>query len=93
MKMEQTECSETSVYKIKTPGNYPKESIKHSGHGESLKSRISLVVLNSEIPPLHYTAIVGTPNACSTVFHCHLVDYIFSINLITILVIMTLWKI
>ena len=37
--MEQTECSETSVYKIKTPWNYPKESIKHSGHGESLKSR------------------------------------------------------
>jgi len=28
MKMEQTECSETSAYKIKTPGNYPKESIQ-----------------------------------------------------------------
>jgi len=26
MKMEQTECSETSVYKIQTPGNYPEES-------------------------------------------------------------------
>jgi len=25
MKMEQTECSETSAYKIQTPGNYPKE--------------------------------------------------------------------
>ena len=23
--MEQTECSETSVYKIQTPGNYPEE--------------------------------------------------------------------
>ena len=23
-----TECSETSAYKIQTPGNYPKESIK-----------------------------------------------------------------
>jgi len=23
-----TECSETSTYKIQTPGNYPKESIK-----------------------------------------------------------------
>jgi hypothetical protein len=23
MKMEQTECSEMSVYKIQTPGNYP----------------------------------------------------------------------
>ena len=29
MKMEQTECSETSAYKIQTPGNHPKESIQH----------------------------------------------------------------
>jgi len=27
MKMEQTECSEKSAYKIQTPGNYPEESI------------------------------------------------------------------
>jgi hypothetical protein len=40
MKMEQTECSETSSYKFQTPGNYPKESIQHLEHGESLKSRI-----------------------------------------------------
>jgi len=26
MKTEQTECSETSAYKIQTPGNYPEES-------------------------------------------------------------------
>ena len=38
--MEETECSETSAYKIQTPGNYPEESIQHSEHGESLKSRI-----------------------------------------------------
>jgi len=35
-----TECSETSVYKIQTPGNYPKESIQHTEHGKSLKSKI-----------------------------------------------------
>jgi hypothetical protein len=29
-----TECSETSAYKIQTPGNYPEESIKHSERGE-----------------------------------------------------------
>jgi len=29
MKMEQTECFETSAYKIQKPGNYPEESIKH----------------------------------------------------------------
>jgi hypothetical protein len=28
MKMEQTESSETSAYKIQTPGNYPEESIQ-----------------------------------------------------------------
>ena len=30
MKMEQTECSETSAYKIQTPGNYAKESIQNT---------------------------------------------------------------
>ena len=39
MKMEQIECSETSAYKIQTLGNYPKENIQYSEHGESLKSR------------------------------------------------------
>ena len=48
MKMEQTECSEKSAYKIQTPGNYPEENIQHTEHGESLKSRIeSLLVCES----------------------------------------------
>ena len=29
MKMELTECSETSSYKIQTPGNYPEEIAQH----------------------------------------------------------------
>jgi hypothetical protein len=37
MKMEQTECSEKSAYKIQTPGNYPEENI----HGLKF-SRINL---------------------------------------------------
>jgi len=37
--MEQTECSETSAYKLQMPGNYPKESIQHTEHSEGLKSR------------------------------------------------------
>jgi hypothetical protein len=45
MKMEQTECSETSAYKIQTPGNYPKEIIQHSEHSESLKSRAEITYL------------------------------------------------
>ena len=28
MKMEQTECSEMSAYKIQTPGNYPEVNIQ-----------------------------------------------------------------
>jgi hypothetical protein len=40
MKMEQTECSETSAYKIHTSGNYPEENIQHSQQGERLKSRV-----------------------------------------------------
>jgi hypothetical protein len=43
MKMEQTECSETSAYKIQTPGNYPEENIQHTEHGESLKSRSTVL--------------------------------------------------
>jgi len=37
-----TEYSETSAYKIQKPENYPEESIQHSEHGESLKSRTKL---------------------------------------------------
>ena len=44
MKMEETECSETSAYKIQTSGNYPEESIQHSEHGESLKSRMTMKI-------------------------------------------------
>jgi hypothetical protein len=43
MKMEQTECSETSAYKIQTPTNYPEESIQHSEQDEILKSRIVIM--------------------------------------------------
>jgi hypothetical protein len=38
LKMEQTECSETLAFKLQTPGNKPQEIIRHSKHGESLKS-------------------------------------------------------
>jgi hypothetical protein len=40
MKMEQTVSSETLAFKLHTTGNNPEESIRHSKHGESLKSRI-----------------------------------------------------
>jgi hypothetical protein len=46
LKMEQTECSETSAYKIQTPVNYPEESLQRSEHGESWKSRMLGIIFN-----------------------------------------------
>jgi len=42
MKMEQTECSETSAYKIQMPGNYPEENIQHNG--ENQKDKVQPVI-------------------------------------------------
>ena len=44
MKMELIQGSETSAISIVTPGNYPKENILHTEHGESLKSRILEII-------------------------------------------------
>jgi hypothetical protein len=49
MKIDQTQCSESSAFKLQTPGNYPEESIQHTEHGESLKSRIILFFPSAEI--------------------------------------------
>jgi hypothetical protein len=42
MKMEPIQCSETSAYKIQTPGNYPEDNIIYPQHGESLKTTKSV---------------------------------------------------
>ena len=42
MKMEQIDCSETSVYKIQKPGNYPKQNIQFV-YGFDVTSYISLL--------------------------------------------------
>jgi hypothetical protein len=57
MKMEQTDCSETSEYKIQTPGNYPEESIQHSEQVESLKLWDNSCCYGVENPPAHGTRI------------------------------------
>jgi hypothetical protein len=41
--MEKTECSETSAYKIQTPGELPRRKHKHSEQDESLRSRINVL--------------------------------------------------
>ena len=53
MKMEQAEGSETSAYKIQTPGNYPEENTQHTEHGESFKSRILIGIFTTKIVELH----------------------------------------
>jgi hypothetical protein len=55
--MEQ--CSETSAYKIQTPGNYPEENIQHTEHGESLKSRTNIKVLLT-----YFCGAAGGPCFC-----------------------------
>jgi hypothetical protein len=35
------ECSEMLAIKVHTPENIPKENIRHSKHGESLKSKVA----------------------------------------------------
>ena len=52
LKMEHIECSETSAYINQPPGNHPKENKQHSEQGESLKSRM-LVMLR------HLKKLVG----------------------------------
>jgi hypothetical protein len=46
LKMEPIEGSETSAYIYQTPGNYPKENLLYSEHGESLKSRSKIHKVN-----------------------------------------------
>ena len=46
MKMEQTECSETSAYKIQTPGNYPEENIQQT---ESFQTNVARVNITTSV--------------------------------------------
>jgi len=50
--MEQTGCSETSAYKIQTPGNYPEESIQ-----QVLNYNNHVVKQNNELPYLSTTCM------------------------------------
>ena len=90
MKMEQTECSETSAYKIQTPGNYPEESIQHSEHGDSLKSRWLSSFWNSKITSRHpsfcfdiYNIFVARPIAPESTFRLVLPELLHGIVLET----------
>jgi hypothetical protein len=45
--MKQIACSETSAIINQKPGNHPKEDILYFKHGESLKSRMMMLVVSS----------------------------------------------
>ena len=49
MKMEQSECSETTAHKIQTPGNHPKERIQ---------SKITLLLTKD--PSMHFLSLTYT---------------------------------
>jgi len=57
MKMEQTECSETLAYKFQMPGNYPEESILHSEHSKSLKSRMHGLLMSLQVVHIFTTGL------------------------------------
>jgi hypothetical protein len=38
LKMELTQCSETSAFNTQTPGKYPEDNLSLQQHGESLKT-------------------------------------------------------
>jgi len=49
MKMEPIVSSETSEIRTQTPGNYPKRNKLHLEHSESLKTRMSIIVISAHI--------------------------------------------
>ena len=63
MKMEQTECSETSAYKIQTPGNYPEENIQH------------FVIFLEPQPPEALMACLGHKETLNTLFRLQISAY------------------
>jgi len=68
MKVEQRDCSATSAYKIQTLGNYPEESIQHSEHGKSLKSRIMETVVAFFMLHKEYVLMQNAPVSSSHTF-------------------------
>jgi hypothetical protein len=66
--MEQTECSETSAYKIQTPGNYPEENIQQDEKcfGEKCGEKLSKNLMS-------YTSHLLRSYLCPVFDHSHTV--------------------
>ena len=55
--MERIESSETSTLKTQTLGDYPKNTIRHSTHGENLKSRYTFLLRTHCFIPFKWNTI------------------------------------
>jgi hypothetical protein len=88
--MEQTECSETSAYKIQTPGNYPEENIQHlylCSEGTCSKTRPGYKLFGHNIYSSLQPVQVGTGRqlACVTGYRLrHFLTYIEFTVIITV---------
>ena len=67
-----TECSETSAYKLQTPGNYPEESTQYLEHGGSLKSSIQIITtaFSFKIVTWSATSVPVPINQLHVFVHC-----------------------
>ena len=63
------QCSETSAYKIQAPGNYPKEKIQQTNHGESLKLRINWYL--SKMYGIHHGTVILIFRPLHVLHACH----------------------
>jgi hypothetical protein len=64
MKMEQIECSETSAYKIQTPGNHPEENIQHTEHGEGSYLLSNEIMCITDEQPFGHDSQINSKNIC-----------------------------
>jgi len=60
-----TECSETSAYKIQTPGKHPEESTQHSELGENLKSGTLKTYVSLSSASVQHTDRTSSIAVCS----------------------------
>jgi hypothetical protein len=49
LKMEPTQCSETSAFNTQTPGKYPEDNLSLQQHGESLKTRNTFFIYSDSL--------------------------------------------
>jgi len=91
--MEPIEGSETSAIINQTPGNYPKENLLYSVHGESLESRIvgriNCICRQTTYKYLYSTCIWHT-KLCSRV-HCWSVTHLYIMLTVIICICLYYW--